>query len=430
MSASVLHALRAPRPAALVGLDRDARMPRLLDVRADAGATLRAVQPVVVGLGSVGMPLADVAARLGVGALTLVDRGLVKPESLLTHPVQPGDVGRSKASLAGERAAALSPHTRVQIFAGPVEELPLDALLGATCILLASDNLACEAAVGALATHLGLPLLQASVHGPTLTAQVRALAHTGAAGDPCLQCGWTEREWLDLDRGTIYSCEGAAAPGARAAAEPSSTATRSLPQLCAMAAQLAWMELTRRVLGIAGTAASTLVEYNGYSHRTAVSPLARDVDCPADHARWALRPAPRPLADVTPAELFQLAGQARGTPPETLSLALEGYRFASAWACGCPGGQPLGRFVRQDGPGRAEGGTCPHCGKPRSPHPFHTHVDVPGGSLRGHLDRTLAWLGAGAPTTALVRAPGGAVLVHPPGEPGELRVPREEGGAR
>ena len=421
MSASVLHDVRTPRAAALAGLDRNARMPRLLDVPGDAGAILRAEHLVVVGLGSVGLPLAEVAARLGVGSLTLVDRGLIKPESVLTHPVQPGDVGRPKALLAGERAAAVGPDTRVRVFVGPVEGLSLDAFLGATRILLATDNLAGEATVGALATHLGLPLLQASVHGPTLTAQVRALANTGAPDDPCLQCGWTEREWSDLDRGTVFSCEGAAAPGARAAAESSSIPTRSLPHLCAMAAHLAWMELTRRALGIADAAASTLVGYCGFNHRTSLSPLARDADCPADHARWALRPAPRPLAAVTPAELFGLAGQARGTPPEALSLELDAYRFATAWACGCPGG----RFFRPAAMGA--GAACPHCGKARAPHPFHTHAEVPGGALRGHLGRTLAELGAGAPATALVRAPGGTVLVHPPGEPGE---PADEGGAR
>ena len=75
-----LQEIRARRGAgarAMRTLDRDARAPRLLDAPiegGDAGACMRALQLIVVGLGSVGSYFSDLLARATVASLLLIRR--------------------------------------------------------------------------------------------------------------------------------------------------------------------------------------------------------------------------------------------------------------------------------------------------------------------------------------------------------------------
>src|SRR5262245_58448203 len=69
---------------------------------ADARARLAAATVTIVGLGSVGRPMAEHLARIGVGTLQLIDRGVIKSQSLLTHAgTFASDIGTPKASNAG-----------------------------------------------------------------------------------------------------------------------------------------------------------------------------------------------------------------------------------------------------------------------------------------------------------------------------------------
>jgi molybdopterin/thiamine biosynthesis adenylyltransferase len=387
-------------------LDRSERTPKLVDVPRGVGPAMRDLYLAVIGNGSVGMAVADVPARLGVSRLLLVDPARLKPASVLTHPCWPGDLGRSKAIVAGERAKAVGPNTRVFAFDGTFDELPTYVLAGASYLLLASDNLRCEASVSQRALHLGIPVLQGSVYGPTLSAQVRSIASNDGETAPCLCCGFGEREWKDLDHGTLFSCAGADASSA-AAAEPSPIPTASLPQLCGTAANFVCTELTRRALGIGDAQESRVVEYCGFTHRTTVTPLWRNSDCPMDHTRHRLEPRARDLGRSAPRELLRQAGY-EGADPRRVTLVVEGFCFASLALCGCDVHPTLGRFV----PTGSTAGTCRHCGRPRTPHPMHTHEEVPMNALAGRLDRTLESLGAPAPTSVRVRGEGGTVLFH------------------
>lgn len=389
----------SPAGAVVANLDPGARTPRYLDVDVDAGAVLRDLDIVVVAAGSVGGRLVALAARSGVRSLLIVDPDTFSPESVLTHDIGPEDVGRQKASLAGERAKAISPRTRVVVFDGPFEDLPRDVLAGADFVLLSSDGLACEQAVSRACTRLGLRLLQASLHGSTLSAQVRSLANAADGDGPGLCCGYSRREWDELDRGTVFSCTG----NGRA---PTSVGppTMSPPQLCSIAADLAFMEVTRIALGIAPRIASTadvLLDYNGYTHATTTTALARNPHCPAEHSRWRIAPWPRPLSAATLRELLDAAGDARGT------LSVEGYVFARRALCACGLDSPLERFV----PDGESAGECPACGAPCAPHPFDAHREAPAAMLALLADRTLAELGAAGPATVLARGVDGTAVL-------------------
>jgi molybdopterin/thiamine biosynthesis adenylyltransferase len=388
-------------------LDRNARMPDLLDATGDLGAEMRGLQVAVIGCGSVGLAVADIPARLGVDRLLLVDPARFKAVSVLTHPCFPQDLGRSKAIVAGERAKAVSPNTQVLAFDGCFEEIPTHLLAGTSYLLLASDNLLCESSVSQAALHLGIPVLQASVYGRTLTAQVRSIVCGEDGQGPCLCCEFGEREWEELDGGTVFSCTGADA-SAGAPAKRSRVPTESLPHLCRIAADILCMELTRRVLGIGQAEQSRVVEYSGYTHRTAVTALRRRRDCPLDHSRLQLAPRARDLGESAPRELLREAGYEEDWDPRRVTLTVEGRSFSTLAVCDCSPHPTLGRFL----PTGSAAGSCPRCGAQRWPHPLHTHREVPLSVLAGQLDRTLASLGATEPASVRLRGERGAVLFH------------------
>jgi molybdopterin/thiamine biosynthesis adenylyltransferase len=400
-----IHARRGRALDLVLDLDRSVRAPGLLGVAQDVGAALRELDLVVVGLGAVGLHLADAAARLGVRSLVLVDGARLKVESLLTHRCGPREVGRSKARVAAERGKALSPTTRVLSFEGPVEDLPTCVLASASWILLATDNLAAEIRVAQSALHLGVPLVQASVHGATLTAAVRSLAPVEGDEGPCLACAYSSREWAQLDEGTRFSCDGPA--GAGAAPDRSRVPTTSWPFVCALAANLAWMELVRRTAGIGGDGESRLIEYEGARHRTFVTPLAHAAGCPLDHRGDRLVPRDGDLAASTPRELLRDAGYADADLRRT-TLTVEGFRYASLATCSCSAHPRLGRFFRAGG----ALGPCRRCGRPQVPHPLHQYQEAPFSSLEGGIDTPLDALGAPGASSVRVRGNGEAVRFY------------------
>ena len=409
-----IHVSPGAVPDAICSLDRASRLPPLYEVARDLPSVFAELDVCVVGVGSIGTNEVDHLARLGVRSLLLVDPARYKLESLITHPCTPADVGRPKVVAAGERAKALSPGTRVFVFERAFEDLPLHSLAGSSFVLLASDNLRVEAEVGRRALEMGIPLLQASVYGPTLSAQVRVFAATKDGAGPCPMCGFGRREFEELDRGTVFSCGGASGPdhGVLQASQP----TSSLPQLCAIAANLCTLELTRRAVGIADPQASSLVEYCGFNHTTTTTPLERRLDCPQEHLRMRLEPV-RELDALTPSQIVERAGY-RDADPQRITIALEGFRFASLAACGCTRGPSLGRFL----PKGSTGGTCSSCGQDRVAHPLHVHEQVRVAALGANQNQSLASLGARRVTSACIRSEQAAVLFHQtfPATPGSF----------
>lgn len=77
---------RAGGPA--VALRRE-RLPQLVGLKVDADAVLGNLKIAVIGVGSVGLAVAQSLARLQVKELLLVDRGRLKTTSVQTHPVLP-----------------------------------------------------------------------------------------------------------------------------------------------------------------------------------------------------------------------------------------------------------------------------------------------------------------------------------------------------
>lgn len=407
-----------PAPAgdafdALAQLPVQARWPALVDVAAEVADLLAERRIVVVGAGSIGLHLIEGLARLRVRSIRIVDPATTKLESVLTHPIGAHEVGAAKARLAGERARAISPQTEVAIHPGPFQSLPPHALLSCDAVLLATDNLAVEIAVSQQALWLGIPLIQASVHGGTLTAQLRCV---GSGEDSaCLACGFSRAEFESLDRGTRFACGGADAAEGRsgppAAPEPSPIPTASFPALCGLAAQLALIELLRRTLGLGADAAppDELIEYRGYLQEIVRTPLARRPDCSLDHSRFSVCTADEPLAGCSLRDLLRMAG----LPDRELSgisVVVPDHRFATLSFCECPDHPRLDRMI----PAGEEPPPCPDCGACRRDHPLYCFERVPGAVLTTVMDLPLAELGAPTAACVLLRGEPGTTLVRGP----------------
>jgi molybdopterin/thiamine biosynthesis adenylyltransferase len=388
-------------------LDRSARTPAFLDVaREKSEALARNVDALAISAGSVALPAIEAVAHMGVRSFTIVDPAHFKPESLITHAtLSAEEVGLSKAEVAGRRVKAASPRTRVLVFEGPFEALPISVAANASLWLAAPDNLKVELAISQAALELGPMLVQGSVWGAGLIAQVRSLAPSPDGSGPSLCCGYGSAEWEQVAADTRFSCSGDSDPSAAWA--PSQIPTRSVAPLCATTGNLVALEATRWMLGIGDPEASRMIQLCGYDFSSTITPLRRRDDCPLSHRSLRRLPERDCIGQRSARELIERAGYG-DADPHRVTLTVPGRRFARLTACHCDKHEVLERFVQIAG----SAGRCRRCGAERVAHVLHSFDEVPASALGSRLDRSLASLGAPAPESVRVRSDGEACLFY------------------
>jgi molybdopterin/thiamine biosynthesis adenylyltransferase len=379
------------------------RLPELLGAKRPLEPLLDQLEVAVIGAGSVGRCVCLHAARLKPKMLLIVDPAHYKSEGLLTQPILPHEVGVSKARSTGEVCKSISPGTTVFACQDSVQSLSPAALARVNIVFLAADNLHAEVCTGGLCQRLALPLIQASVCGELLVAQVRCWSHRDPSG-PCVLCGFGTDEWAQFNRETLYSCQGPS--GGTENFPPNAAQTRSVSFLCSLAADLALMQGLRHVAELGQPVADTMLEFCGYTHRSVISPLARHAGCPGPHERWLRKSPPKDLARSTPRELINIAtGTREGLGG--VSLAVGHHYFAESGKCAACGQQRhIGRFV----PTLSAIGPCPACGGQIDGQPFYAHSPVPAEVLGDALDRELGAMVPGAIHAVVVRCPERSVL--------------------
>jgi molybdopterin/thiamine biosynthesis adenylyltransferase len=360
---------------------RKARLPQFLSLAVDADQTLAGLRIAVVGVGSVGRPAALHLARLQPRILWLIDRGKFKAESLLTQPILPDEVGQPKASCTGRLCKEISPQTAVYTCDGAIEDLDPFVLTAADLVILATDNLAAEIETSTRCFHLGIPLVQASVHGATLTAQVRFLANRDSDG-PCLACEFGAQEWNHLNQQTRFSCEGwqrgilagkTEGPSEGTSEGPVGPVTASVSFLCSLAADLALLQATRFFLGLGQQNTDTLVEYNGYTHRMVTTSLRHNRDCRCEHATWLEAAAPGSLQDCSIEELVTAAGLEGDGPGKSVAVTVEDRQWVRRADCACGRHLAVAQWLAPGEPA----GSCPACRCNLGPNPFFSHRRTP-----------------------------------------------------
>jgi len=389
--------------AALARVHRGARLPDFLGLEGSADSRLDAFRVMVIGSGSVGGNGVLSLARLQVGEIWIVDPGRLKAESLLTHPIAPEAIGELKVDHFGGLAKAISPTTRVPVYAAAVQSLPLAAFDRVDAVLLATDNLAAEVEVGQRCIYHRKPLVQASVHGGTLVAQVRTWLNRDGSG-PCPACAFGASEWDHVNRESRFTCVG---PDGRPDRRDSVVPTMSVDFLCSLAADLATMRIFRHALRLGAPLEDSVVEYCGYNHQSHVVPLVKNPTCPCEHIALERVEIRRPLGQCNLRELAGAAGFHGGRLPPDLSFLVDELTFVEAAMC-CGQAQPIGRFCN-DGEPLAR---CSHCGSALGAQPFFSHRPVPAAVLSARLEEPLERVGAGGAKSVVVRCGGRSVFCH------------------
>lgn len=398
---SSYHKLRAVVRGGEVRAPVSARLPLFFGASVAAEEWLATLCVLIVGLGSVGRAIALHLARLGVGALYLIDPRAYKAESLLTHPISPTDIGAAKATNTARLCKAISPAMRVFAYRGLVQDLGLAGLLNVNWVILATDNLEVELDVGRMCGALGVPLLHAAVEGTTLTVQVRHYSNQTPAS-PCPACGMTAQEKRLQHREQRFSCEAyRVSPAAAAAASAVPTMAPSF--LCAVAADCCVNVLLRAGLRLGPPTGDAEWQYNGYTGQTVSTPLAPNPGCVYPHERYERKPSSVPLAACTPRALAAAAAM----PLEQLTLAVDRMSWIESAACSCPALRAVRRFAAHT---RESVGRCPRCRDLLMPATFYRLPAVLAAQLGAAVDQPLGRLGVTSASWVLLRHADRAVL--------------------
>ncbi|MEQ8667822.1 MAG: ThiF family adenylyltransferase [Pirellulales bacterium] len=388
-------------------LDLAQRFPRLVGLDGSAAASLAAQKVAVVGLGSVGRRIAMHVARLGPKQLWLVDSGSYDHRAnLLTQEIVAADLGQAKAVSTGRACKSISPATEVLAYEGQFQDLDPVKFAAADIVFLASDNLAAEIDVSHCCRLLALPVIQASVHGETLVAQVRFVENHQPKG-PCLICPYGSEEYRHLNHESLFSCDG---NGNGQRAQISSSPTNSTSFLCSLASDFSLTQWMRYVLDLGGDVADTMLHYCGYTHRLHQSPLVSNKHCRSTHAILEQRELPSPVGEFTVADLVRRAGFAEEAL-ESAALTLGEKTFVESAICDC-GPRIVSRFVSSG----VSLGVCGGCGAGIEPQPYYTFRPTPMVEL--DRKRTLLELDAGDAPWAVLHADGRGVLLRAAGHTG------------
>jgi hypothetical protein len=240
-----------------------------------------------------------------------------------------------------------------------------------------------ELAVSRACLARGIIVVQCSVYGGALVAQVRTVK--GGVAGACLACAYTATEWRQVATQARFSCDGS--PEDTSSLGP----TRSTSSLCSLAAELGVHRILRHVLGLGAGLRDELLEYRGYVDQIVTTPLSRNPDCPLDH---------QPHKDVdgrgaaTIAEVLRRCG-ADGSA----TVAIDRGMYVEGAACGCGRFVDHARFLARG----SKLDPCPDCGGMLEVSPFHSRPAVGVGELGAGTDRPLIEVGIDPGRAVIVR---------------------------
>jgi molybdopterin/thiamine biosynthesis adenylyltransferase len=136
----------------------------------------------IVGCGSVGGGVAEIAARTGVGATTLIDPDTLSAENIGRHVLTTHDIGRPKVDALASHLLAINPELAITAeygaFSGDLAPTP-DLLISAV------DSFQCESLINIYALDAKVPAIYAGVWG---AASVGELYYVIPGKTPCYHC--------------------------------------------------------------------------------------------------------------------------------------------------------------------------------------------------------------------------------------------------
>jgi hypothetical protein len=162
----------------------------------------------VAGLGNIGSYLVHLLARLPrVRRLAICDPDHYEAANLNGQNIGPEDVGRAKARVQADALRKLRPDLEVEVFAVPLEDVPLGALRGSVVVGCLDSRLA-RLRLAERAWHMASPFIDAAVDAAS--GQVRVNTYVPDPGGPCFECSFEAASYEALEQ--PYPCAGSPAP--------------------------------------------------------------------------------------------------------------------------------------------------------------------------------------------------------------------------
>jgi hypothetical protein len=185
--------------------------------------------------------------------------------------------------------------------------------------------------------------------------------------------------------------------------------TASTSNLCALAADLAVNQILRVALQLGEPVLDTSIEFCGFTNRCITTPLARNANCPVDHAKCSVVATKGPLVGIALGELATMAGL--NPNDSSISFTVEGFNWVKTGICQCGSPKVVRRFVPA---GRKQMGRCSKCRSSILAQPIFTHGAVAAAELGDAMEKPLAKLGATNVRCVLVRNGDYSILFREP----------------
>jgi ThiF family len=135
----------------------------------------------IIGCGSGGSALADMAARSGFGTFTLVDPEALAPENVGRHILSRAAVGKPKAESVKGAIEAINPAAKVGAIVAKFADLAVKPDL----LVVATDSFACESLVNDYSLREGVPAVYGGCWGE---ASVGEILYVVPGKTPCYEC--------------------------------------------------------------------------------------------------------------------------------------------------------------------------------------------------------------------------------------------------
>jgi molybdopterin/thiamine biosynthesis adenylyltransferase len=323
----------------------------------------------VVGAGgNIGSHLVPHLGRMpGVSRVTCIDRDRYEEANLSTQNILPRDIGKPKAVVQAAHLKTIAPSLSVSALHDAVENIPL-GLFRADVIVACLDSRRARLTVNEAAFRLGVPWLDAGVHGDGCLARIQFFIPVG--GMPCLECAWDSADYAAVEQ--EYPC------GAGALAGPASSAASS--SLGALAASLQALECARWIAGDREHALGGRELLIDAKHRKQfVTVSRRNQRCRMpDHEPWSIAPSGLVAESADVGTLLDLGSHAIAESG-SVDVAIAGQRLVALLTCPSCGRSRstfhLDRGLRDAGP------RCWRCRRRLEAAPFDVSDTAPVRSL-------------------------------------------------
>jgi molybdopterin/thiamine biosynthesis adenylyltransferase len=233
---------------------------------------LAAARVLVVGAGAIGNEVCKSLALLGVGRIAVWDRDRVERHNLTRSVLfRDDDVGRAKAEVVAERAAALDPSVRVEPRVGDaMAELRLSALDGVDAVFGCVDNFEARLRVNELCLAAGVDLVDGAIDARHASVEHYPFSAGRRLG--CYECGLPPSAYRRIAE--RYSCGGLRRAGLAERKVPTTIVTSSL----AGALMVSWGLRMGAAAGASPAPRRALID--AVEGRTRVAAIVRGDACP------------------------------------------------------------------------------------------------------------------------------------------------------